>query len=346
MKKRIFYLLIMVLLFQIPLMSQTVVWEENFNVPPSGWSLEGNWSFTVGNMNMYYSPVVVNYDFSAISPLITIPENAGDLTVSQFLQIYQYSVSTEECEISIIVDGDETVVWNYSCINGDWGIEGGEDISFSLADYAGEDIQVKFRTWGPTTDAWWGWYVYSMSISKFFDNELSAVEVTGPNNLYTNQMGTWDVEIKNIGLQPQSDFTVKLFDYKTGFELGSVNVTDVLNAGESGFYSFDWTPGSVYNTCLYGTVILEGDEFEGNNKTKGYFLRIETDVEYKVLVWDNDNNENAIINPETGQHEQCYVGLINALDDAGISYDLFTFLPTDLTQYDIIIATMGCYCLG
>lgn len=43
---------------------------------------------------------------------------------------------------------------------------------------------------------------------------------------------------------------------------------------------------------------------------------------------------------------QAEIGIKRALDAAGISYDLYSYLPTDLSGYDMIFATLGCYCLG
>nr|NQU90102.1 hypothetical protein [Bacteroidota bacterium] len=345
MNKICYYLIFLVLLFSLPGYTQTLVWEENFNVPPQGWTLEGNWAFQGGNMSMYYFPVVINYDFSAISPEIVIPENAGELTISQYLDVFQYSVTTEVCAISILFDGGETILWIWDLASGNWGVSGGEEISFSLADFSGQTIQVRIRSWGPTTDAWWGCYVYSMKISAFIENELCAQEVTGPNNIIPGVTGTWDVVVKNVGMQPQSGFEVKLFSYKTGEEFGSLICEDTLYSGETTSIGFDWTFGSPHNTCLYGVVILAGDEFPANNKTKGHFLRVEPEIEYQVLLWDFDNGIETIQNPETGQLEQPDVSLKKALDDAGITYNPVFNLPASIDEYDIIVITMGCYCL-
>ncbi|MCD4747506.1 MAG: hypothetical protein K8R58_14515 [Bacteroidales bacterium] len=344
--RKFVYLLVVVLLFELPLTAQTPYWEEDFLEAPTGWTLDDNWSFATGKVYMWWSPVVLNYDLSAISPIISIPDDAGELIVTQFLEVYEYSVTTEECEISIIVGGDEYVIWNYSISNGNWGIAGGEDISFPLDDYVGQDVQIKFRSWGPTTDAWWGWHVYNLIITAYYDNDLSAVEITGPHNINPDETGTWDIEVKNVGLVTQSDFIVKLFTHKTGDEIGNINVTEPINPGETVNYSLDWTPSEYHNTCLYGVVILEGDTFEDNNYTNSYFVRVEPDVEYNILVWDNDNDNDNIINFETGQYEQAEAGIVKSLSKAEISYNLVSYLPTDLSSYDIILTTMGCYCLG
>jgi hypothetical protein len=345
MKKQ-FYLLLFLLLFSAPMIAQTVVWEESFDSAPAGWTLEGNWIFTAGQLLMNFYPVALEYDFSAISSDIAIPDNAGELTVSQFLEVYPFSVTTEQCEISVISDSSEVVLWSYSLFNGNWGIIGGEDISFSLVQYSGQTIKIKFRSWGPTTDAWYGWYIYDLKISSLFNNDLSAMAVEGPINVGINQTGLWTVGVRNYGLMPQSDFKVKLFTLRTGDEIGDITVQDVVQPGETKPITFQWTPDAVQNTCLFGIVISEDDEFLSNNTTSSHFVRIEPDMDYNILVWDNDNGIQTVTNPETGVLEQPNVGLTSALEDAGINYTLTTVLPFYLEGWDIIIATMGCYCLS
>ncbi|MCX6233872.1 MAG: hypothetical protein NT175_03995 [Bacteroidetes bacterium] len=95
---------------------------------------------------------------------------------------------------------------------------GGEEISFPLTDYSGKIVQLKFRTWGPTTDAWIGLYVSDLKISSYFDNDLSALNIEGPHNVSINQSGIWILTVKNSGLLPQSGFSVKLFSARTNEE--------------------------------------------------------------------------------------------------------------------------------
>jgi hypothetical protein len=346
MKKRYFLVLFAVVLLRMPVISQTVVWEENFLSPPSGWVLEGNWAFITGQMQMYFYPVVLDYDFSAISPGIPIPQNGGDLTVRQFLEVFGPSVSTEQCEISVISDNIETVLWSYHLSEGNWGIVGGADLSFPMAQFAGSTVHIKFRTWGPTTDAWYGWYVYNLKLSASFDNDLTALDVVGPNNVSINQQDIWTLNIKNAGMLPQSGFTVKLFTIKTSQEIGNCFVTDVIAPGETRPIAFSWTPDESQNTGLYGTVMADDDEYLFNNISPVHFVRVEPEIAYNVLVWDNDNDIETIENPETGVLEQPDAGITRALDNAGIDYTLMTTLPDDLTDWDIIFATMGCYCLS
>jgi hypothetical protein len=344
--KRLLYLIFLVVLPVNPMLAQTTIWEENFNAPKPGWEIEGNWAFESGILIFNYFPIINNYDFSAVSPEIVLTENAPELTVNQFIETYLSSVTSEACEISVIFDGSEEVIWFFQLSEGDWGIEGGEVISFSLAQFAGKTIRIKFRTWGPTTDAWWDWSVYSMKITSVFNRDLSAIDLIGTSNVSPDVTNTWQVQVKNLGLQPQIGFNVGLYSLKTGEELGSQLFIDILEPGDSAFVSFEWTFGSPQNTCLYGKLMSEEDEFQQNNITRSHFLRIEPDFEYQVLLWDNDNGIETIYNPETGALEQPDKAFSDALTCAGINFECVNSLPENLGGYDIIIATLGCYCLS
>lgn len=344
--KRLVSLIFLVVLLVNSILAQTTIWEENFNAPKSGWEIEGNWSFEPGILIFNYLPIIINYDCSAISPEITLAENAPELTVNQFIETYPSSVTSEACEISVIFDGSEAVIWFVELSQGNWGTEGGEEISLSLAQFAGKTIRIKFRTWGPTTDALWDWSVYSMKITSVFNRDLSVIDLSGPSNVSPDVTNTWQVLVKNLGLQPQTGFSVGLLSLKTGEELGSQLFNDVLEPGDTAFINFEWTFGSPQNTCLSGKLASEGDEFQQNNITESHFLRIEPDFEYQVLLWDNDNGIETIYNPETGAMEQPDKAFSDALTCSGINFECVNSLPENLAGYDIIIATLGCYCLS
>ena len=344
--KRFVYLVYLAVLSEQSIFAQTTVWEETFNNPKQGWEIQGNWAFEPGILVLSYAPIIINYDFSAVSPEIFLPENPSGLVISQFLETYPSSVSGEACEISIMKNGAADVIWNYQLADGNWGVEGGEEISFSLAPYAGETIRIKFRSWGPTTDAWWDWSVYFVGIESVFNNDLSATKIIGPSNVLPDETNFWQVLVKNKGLLPQSGFVVKLLSAKTGDEFGSQQFSGTLSAGDSAFFIFEWNFGSVQNTCLYGKVISEEDQFQDNNLTPGHFVRVEPGFEYHVLVWDNDNGIETIFNPETAIIEQPDAAFSKALNTAGIGFTLASSLPDNLYYFDIIFCTLGCYCLS
>lgn len=313
---------------------------------PPGWEFEGNWGVESGELLLYYYPITENYDFIAESYEIDVPANGGELTINQFVDVYLSYVSDEKTEIAIVHSGGEDILWSHDLTEGSWGNYGGADLSFDMAAYAGETVQLKFRSWGSTTGALWGWYIYSVNILTTFDHELTAVEIVGPTNLLPNIDGTWQVEVKNIGLETENGFMVKLYSYKADEDVAMVEFDDVIAPGETANVSFTWSSDEPHNTCLYADIISATDEYPLNNRTSDHFLRIEPEYDYNVLLWNNDNGIETVFNPETGVKEQAHKGLVKALSVAGISYDLVQSLPIDLSGYDLIISTMGTYCLS
>lgn len=64
-----------------------------------------------------------------------------------------------------------------------------------------------------------------------------------------------------------------------------------------------------------------------------------------VLIWDNDNNSH-YSDPETGALVSSEYGLQQALTANNINYTTVTYLPGDLSDYDIVFVELGIYCVG
>ena len=77
-----------------------------------------------------------------------------------------------------------------------------------------------------------------------------------------------------------------------------------------------------------------------------HFVRVNPDIDFNILVWDNDNSIETILDPENGDMIQPSTGLTRALDAAGLNYDFCSDLPDDLFEYEILYGTMGCYCVS
>ncbi len=338
------YLGLLFLLLKLPGVAQTTFWSENFN-PAQEWSTEGNWTIYTSDMRFEWTPIITDFDYSAVSPVISLGDAIYELHLLQYLEPYDFSVTTEKAEISILADGQETVIWSYDLANGIWGDVEGTEISFDLNAFANQDIQIKLRTFGPTTNAWYYWDILHVSISSFLDNDLSMVGISGPVNINVSQQGTWIVTVKNNGTLPQSGFSVKLFSWKTGEVINSFTDPEVLESLQTRSYDFDWSPGEMQNTVLYGVVVLDNDEYLTNNSSNGYFVRVSPDIPMSILIWDNDNGLPTVTEPESDEEVTSSVALKHALDEAGLAYEFTDYLPNDLYNYDMIFCTMGCYCV-
>ncbi|MCK5343262.1 MAG: hypothetical protein KAR20_07650 [Candidatus Heimdallarchaeota archaeon] len=338
--KRSLIIVVFVLLTSL-VFSQSVYWEETFTPSPTGWSLDDNWSFSGGTLQLSWSPTITNYDLSAVSPVISLPDNVGDLVVTQFIDAY--SPVNEIMEIGVIVNGTPQELWQYELIGGNWGIPGGQDITLSLSDFAGEDVQLQFRSYGSSISNFNSWTIYNILVADSLDNDLAVTEVAGPTYLEQNQQGTWTVTVKNPGLLTQDDYTVRFFKHD-GFEIGSIQSTISLENNDTADFDFSWTPSEIESTALYGQVILGGDEFPDND-TKNHYLRVNSETQLNVLILDNDN-DSYYFPPETGNYIGCEGGIVETLELNGIGSTVVTSLPANLSAYDIVFVELGLWCLG
>lgn len=345
MKQKIIYLVLLALFFKGPAISQVIHWEETFDDNPPGWNMDDHWSIAPGKLMMTWYPVITNYDQEAVSPVISLPNASGELIINQYLSIFSV-VTTEQCEISILHGGNETVLWDYECVNGDWGSQGGSELPLDISAFGGQDVQFKFRSWGPTTDAWYDWNVYDLTVTVLLDEDMAVTGINGPYNVDQDVLNNWAVSVKNSGLQVQTGYKVTLFDEFTGKKIDSVMVSEPLYTGETNEIDFSWTPDTCYNTVLYATVESEYDDYPANNTHYGAFVRVEPNFEYSVLVIDKDNGIATINDPETGQAMEPNVAIERILQNSGIEFETAYDVPNNLTDYDIVLLTLGCYCLS
>lgn len=342
MKKLLTFFIL--LLFIWPTFAQTPYWTEDFSVGEE-WSLDENWNVYGGKLEFNWSPAISNFDVSAVSATIPLHESIGELIVSQYLDVFSTS-ETEVAEISILYDGNEDVLWSHPLSNGSWGSYTGEDIEFSLTEYAGMDVQFKFRTYGESSYNWNWWNVFNMTLTVYLDQDLSVSEISGPTQIELMETGTWTFDVKNTGSEVVSDYTVKLYDFKTSELIGSIDELSEIDPEGIKSYSFDWQSAAAYNTVLYGVVELETDEFVGNNTSRSHFVRVNPDIDFNILVWDNDNEIPTVTCPEYGDEIDPSTGLTRALDVAEYEYDYYYYLPENLNTYDIVFSTMGCFCVS
>jgi len=343
MKKLIFILLV-AFVFKLPAHTQTYTWFESFD-NGQNWTLEENWTITDGKLEFSWTPQVPNFDLSAVSPVITLSENVFDLTIKQYLDIFT-GTGAEFAEIALITGGDNVILWNYNLNNGNWGNANGEEISFSLTEYAGQDVQIEFRTYGNDTYNWNWWDIFEIKISAMFGHDLSVISIIGPSNIELNESGTWSVTVKNLGSEILNTFNVLLFDIKTGDMIGNIENQENLAPQETKNIDFNWSANSAYNTAFIGVTELEGDQFASNNMSKSYFVRIEPSIEYSILFWDNDNGIPTVVDPDKGNEIEASQSFTNILEAAGLEFEYYNYLPENLYDYTMILSTMGCFCVS
>jgi len=269
MKSTLFVFIILTL--SSLLFSQAIIWEEPFEVDDGLWTLDQNWLISVGTLTLNWSPAIAPFDLSAVSPLITLPDEVNDLIVSLYFQ--EYSSIDEMAEISVIYGEVEDILWSWDLTQGSWGESGGQDLSIGISAYGGEEVQFRFRSYGASTFNFDYWIIYNLAISASLDHDLSASNIDGPASCIVDQEEIWSIKVENAGLSIEDNFTVKLM--KEGdIELGSVIVSTPLLIGNEVEYEFSWSPSNTEFTYLYGEVELAGDEFTGNNITSNLSVHV------------------------------------------------------------------------
>ncbi len=324
------------------LFAQTVFYEEDFEADPTDWEYGQNWEWIEDHLELYWNPIIPDYDMSAYSPDLQLPENVGELVVSQWLSIYE--PFDEVIVISVVHNMGEDVLWSYQMAAGDWGEEGGEDLTLELSPYAGQEVQLRFRSYGRTTFSFNNWNIYNVTVYQAFDTDLAAVEVTGPTIVEQNSEQTWEVTVRNDGFDTISNFDVRLLK-EGSITIGEIHSTDVLEFQDTQTYAFNWTPNGAEDTYLYGVVELEGDEWPGNDQTPVYEIMIYPQGAPMVLVWDNDRYSH-YIDPDYGNITDCEDGIIEVLDDNQVPCVVLNRLPDDLTIFDVIAVELGLYCVS
>jgi hypothetical protein len=337
-------LLCFLLLFmRIPLTGQTAYWHEDFS-SVQGWTLDDNWTLLDGKIQFYWSPVISNFDLSLTSPQITLDQNTTNLVIKQYLDIW-LGTNDEYAEVILITDNGEVLLWEYPLANGNWGSPAGSNLIIPIAQYAGTQVRVKFRTHGLNTINWNQWDLFDVKIMALFDYDLAVTDISGPVSVLVLESGTWTTAVTNLGTQSMTNFTVNIFDYKTNSLIGSAVEEGFIQPGQTNTYAIGWSSATVFNTSFYATVSAQDDMFSGNNTYGSWFVRIKPDIDINVLVWNNDNGIPTIVCPENGDLVRPSVGLTRVLQAADINFTMVTQLPPNLNGYDIVLATMGCYCV-
>ena len=273
MKKRLLTAMLVAMFMLVATFAwgQSIFYEEPFDTN-QGWTLDYNWVVSSGMLKLMSSPVITNYDLSATSPNIVVPANAGDIVISQHIKEFHTQGDPPETYQIIAVSGDTpTVLWSYSA-NVDWGVLGGQNLTLSLAPFAGQTIQLKFRASGESTYYYNSWSIYGIEGYVNFNQDLAAISISGVPTPELGSEHPFVVTVRNIGLNTMNDYTVKLM--QTGdVELGTVAGTSII-PGATIEYTIPWTPALLGETQLYGKVELVGDENPANNETNRLFVAV------------------------------------------------------------------------
>jgi len=100
-----------------------------------------------------------------------------------------------------------------------------------------------------------------------YDNDLAVISFNGQGAVYCGNSAVYNLHVKNYGVNPQDNYTVKLIR-EGGIELDVLNVTETLASEEDIVLPLVWIVPPDEPACftyVYGEIELAGDEDLSNN---------------------------------------------------------------------------------
>lgn len=108
---------------------------------------------------------------------------------------------------------------------------------------------------------------------SLIEHDLAALSITGSNIPTMDSSSDYVIVVRNNGLLPQADYTIKLM--KTGgIELESVAGTLIAPNQEVSF-TIPWSPAQIETSMLYGQVFLDGDQVPANDASPGINIAVQ-----------------------------------------------------------------------
>jgi len=280
-------------------------WHEPFGSDwaTTGWTTLGspnNWLWSAGYAYLYWSPTVLDYDMSLISPVISLPDDPldiYDLTISMYID--DYSADTGEVmEIWVIHDTGEYMIFEWDLDeNDDWGISGGTDWVYEdMSQYAGQTIQYKFRSHGGSTYNFNYWYIYDIlfafagitpdygalegTVTDYDGNPIQYVRVSIAGcTVYTDENGHYLASPVEVGIWNvqffHEDYTELIYDDVEICE----DQTTVLDA-MLGNPTMEITPDSLY---------VELPPYSSTTRTLTLTNNGTVHLDWYISYWDKTN---------------------------------------------------------
>lgn len=146
-----------------------------------------------------------------------------------------------------------------------------ESIDISAHASLQSNVLVRFYSIQPGWDWWWAIDNVQVTgdLAITYDNDLAGISIDGNTLVNGGNSETYEITVKNVGYNPQSNYTVQLI--KNGsIEIASIDVTDTINPDDEVIHNLVWQipadepQGTV---SLHGLVQLTGDENTSNDDT-------------------------------------------------------------------------------
>ena len=188
-------------------------------------------------------------------------------------------------------------------------------------------------------------------------SDLAAVEIIGPPVAEVNQPDTWQVLLENAGIGTAYRYSVSLLN-AAGQELGAVDLESPIPEGDERLVEFVWTPNTIEEIQVYGSVNCETDGNSENDISPSFRVRIHPQGERQYLIWDHDNasgdtlSELGLVRALRGNGVQCFdltkgneLGLLRTpgifLTD--VKCDVSKTLSKVIRNYEVVFIALGAW---
>ena len=163
-----------------------------------------------------------------------------------------------------------------------------------------------------------------------YDNDLAGMNISGNTVINAGNTETYSIEVKNVGINAQTNYTVKLFQ-EGGIEVASLDVNQIIDPSQSVSHDLVWdVPVSqpVGFTYLYGQVSLAGDENPANDSTNNLEIQVYPQGIMEISVGDGTETNNRT--PLSFQYKNSLTEIIYFADELAGGIGMIT----ELTYYN------------
>ncbi|MCK9310252.1 MAG: carboxypeptidase regulatory-like domain-containing protein [Candidatus Cloacimonetes bacterium] len=129
-------------------------------------------------------------------------------------------------------------------------------------------------------------FIDNVALESIPQNDLAVVSLTGNNTPSLNYANTYHAEIKNYGLNSQTNYQIKLYGLGDT-ELASVAGSSI-NTGATAMINLSWTPTTTGMNVLYAAVMLNADEFPYNNSSNAIEVSVMQNIAIPPLQPTNE----------------------------------------------------------
>lgn len=234
---------------------------------PLGWQSiipTGDANIRTDNINPYSSPNCLriysgsssNSNMFLVSPEIQNPASLSSLRLRFWMRSSSYSAM-----LSIGVISNPNDPSTYEQVHT---VQPGivwQELVLDFSSYTGEGRYIALKHTPINANTYF--FIDDLHIESIPQNDLAVLSITGNPTPTISIPVTYQIGIKNYGLNSQSAYQVKLYGLG-GIQLGTVNGVTVASGAEVTI-SLPWTPSSLGLNTVHATVVLATDEFTYNN---------------------------------------------------------------------------------